>query len=91
MAINTGLIIFVKAPELGKLKTRIAKTEGDEAALNIYESLLRHTRIVAEQTNLTKYLFYAFTVVEDDAWHPSLFTKKLQIEGNLGDKMQAAL
>ena len=33
------LIIFTKNPELGKVKTRLAKSIGDKAALNIYKKL----------------------------------------------------
>ena len=31
-----ALIIFTRNPELGKVKTRLAKSVGDESALEIY-------------------------------------------------------
>ena len=34
---------MAKAPELGKVKTRLAKSLGDEKALKIYEKLLNYT------------------------------------------------
>jgi len=34
---------MAKAPELGKVKTRLAKTIGDEKALKVYEKLLNYT------------------------------------------------
>ena len=32
------LMIFVRNPELGKVKTRLAKTVGDKRALEVYNS-----------------------------------------------------
>ena len=37
------LIIFTRNPELGKCKTRLAATVGNENALDIYKFLLQHT------------------------------------------------
>jgi len=42
------LLIFTRNPELGKVKTRLAKDVGDEAALNIYKFLLDHTVAVTK-------------------------------------------
>ena len=41
------IIVFVRTPELGKVKTRLAKTIGDRAALKIYKILLKHTAALA--------------------------------------------
>ena len=40
---KSALIIFTRNPELGKCKTRLARTVGDEDALAIYKVLLQHT------------------------------------------------
>jgi len=40
------LIIFVKNPVLGKAKTRLAATVGEEAALAIYKRLLERTKSI---------------------------------------------
>ncbi|MGB2152761.1 MAG: glycosyltransferase, partial [Flavobacteriaceae bacterium] len=37
------LLIFTKNPQLGKVKTRLAKTIGDEKALFIFNKLLSKT------------------------------------------------
>ena len=37
------LLLFVRAPELGKVKTRLAEAVGPEVALEIYIHLLQHT------------------------------------------------
>ena len=40
------IIVFVRNPELGKVKTRLSKTIGNEDALKIYRILLEHTESV---------------------------------------------
>ena len=45
---KNALIIFIKNPALGKVKTRIARTAGDEKALDIYLELTKITRENAE-------------------------------------------
>lgn len=37
------MIVFARAPQRGKVKTRLAAGIGDEAALAVYRRLLRHT------------------------------------------------
>ena len=37
------ILIFTRNPELGKVKTRLAATIGNENALEIYIQLLEHT------------------------------------------------
>lgn len=41
------LIIFLKYPQIGRVKTRLAKSIGDEKALAIYRHLVAHTLEVA--------------------------------------------
>ena len=45
---KSKLIIFVKNPVLGKAKTRLAATIGAEAALAIYELLLKRTAAITK-------------------------------------------
>ena len=42
------ILVFVRNPELGKVKTRLAKTIGDKDALKIYTILLQHTESVLQ-------------------------------------------
>ena len=44
-------------PEKGKVKTRLAKTVGDDKALAIYIALMEHTRKIAEALPTQRYLF----------------------------------
>jgi uncharacterized protein len=91
MQSKEALIIFVKNPVLGKVKTRIAKTIGDEMALEIYEELLLHTQEITAKTSQKKYVFYADFINQHDAWASLNFEQNLQ-ESNpdLGVKMACA-
>ncbi len=84
------LIILIKNVEAGKVKTRIAKTMGHEAAMDIYLELLEHTRQVAVATDCERYLYYSPSIIEKDDWDQSLFNKKLQAAGDLGNRIKTA-
>ncbi|MDX1652562.1 MAG: TIGR04282 family arsenosugar biosynthesis glycosyltransferase [Brumimicrobium sp.] len=81
------LIIFTKNPELGKCKTRLAATIGDQAALTVYEQLLDYTVDFTKELKLTKRVYYSHRVNENDRWPNNIFEKKEQCEGDLGKKM----
>lgn len=71
-----ALIIFIKNPVLGKVKTRLAASIGDVAALEIYKNLLDHTRIVALGVDdTTRLLFYSDKVERHDLWPEKKFSK----------------
>ncbi len=84
------LIIFTRNPELGKCKTRLAKTIGDEAALEIYKFLIQHTASITENLPFDMEVHYSDKVHHNDIWDADIYTKKQQIEGDLGEKMQHA-
>ncbi len=85
-----ALIIFTRNPELGKVKTRLAKTVGDESALKIYNFLLKHTVEITENLNVDKYIFYSENIHREDIWNPDIFRKKLQNGPDLGERMKNA-
>ncbi len=88
---ENALIIFIKNPELGKVKTRLAKTTGPQRALKIYLQLLAHTRDIAMAVkHIDRKLYYSNYIAPDDNWPASHFEKCLQTKGNLGLKMAAA-
>lgn len=87
---NRGLIIFVKNPVLGKVKTRLAKTIGNEKALQVYKNLMAHTQQVAIDTETSRYLFYDTEIAHNDEWQQTHFIKGLQASGDLGDRIGAA-
>jgi len=85
------LIIFLKNPVLGDVKTRIAKTEGNVAALKIYKDLLQKCRREALNVKAERHLYYANFVPQKDDWLKRDFKKHLQTQvDSLGEKMKAA-
>lgn len=83
-------MIFVKNPEPGRVKTRLAKTLGDEKAYEIYLRLLYHTMKMASNADCVKEVWYSAFVDEEDLFNSKTFGKKLQSEGDLGKKMSMA-
>ena len=84
------LLIFTRNPELGKVKTRLAKTIGDEAALDIYKFLLEHTKQVTQNLSCNKAVYYSVKVRENDIWDASVYQKLLQDGNDLGIRMHNA-
>ena len=84
------LIVFCKNPQLGKVKTRLARTLGDDAALAIYYKLLQHTRVVAEKVQADVAVYYSDYVDHEDDWNEN-YIKKLQHGDDIGDKMYHAI
>ena len=85
-----AIIIFVRNPELGKVKTRLAATLGDEEALDIYNQLLDHTLTVSRQIKADKFVFYHEEIWLEDRWQTDGFYKRLQNGNELGEKMKNA-
>lgn len=85
-----ALIIFTRNPELGKCKTRLAKTIGDENALEVYKFLLSHTADISKDIKADRYVFYSEHIKREDLWSADFFRKKLQKGDNLGERMQNA-
>lgn len=86
-----ALIIFVKNPIEGNVKTRIAKTVGHTKATEIYRELLEYTRNVANNlpaTDYTRTVYYGDFINENDLWNG--WAKALQPEGDLGTRMKQA-
>lgn len=84
------LMLFVRNPELGKVKTRLAASVGPETALDIYLHLLRHTRDITQDLSMDKRVYYSERVEEEDLWPNEHYQKKVQPAGDLGGKMRAA-
>lgn len=87
---KSALIIFTRNPELGKCKTRLAKTIGKESALEIYKHLLKHTAETAKNVSVDRYVFYSEAIQKEDIWNSDFFKKKLQEGSDLGERMENA-
>ncbi|MEM6723458.1 MAG: TIGR04282 family arsenosugar biosynthesis glycosyltransferase [Bacteroidota bacterium] len=90
MANPNALLIFIKNPEKGKVKTRLAKTLGDDQALAIYHRLLKHTRTISISLEIKRYLYYSQFIDQQDDWPNQQFDKQLQASGDLGNRMKSA-
>ncbi len=84
------LLIFTRNPELGKCKTRLAATIGDRAALQVYQILLEHTVYITNNLKLVKQVYYSTSIVENDIWNPTIYTKRQQEGEDLGVRMHNA-
>lgn len=88
------LIIFVRNPIEGQVKTRIARVVGDARATEIYQYLLMHTRQVSGElhspagSELRRVVYYADYVNDRDLWNG--YEKFRQAEGDLGERMRRA-
>lgn len=87
---NNALIIFTRNPELGKVKTRLASTIGDEKALEIYKELLLHTMETTKNIDGDVFVLYDKKIEENDIWPNETYHKFVQSGEDLGEKMQNA-
>ncbi len=85
-----ALLIFTRNPELGKVKTRLANTIGDAAALEVYQKLLEHTVDITHPLKVDKFVFYSEQIQENDHWDTTIYYKELQKGTNLGERMHHA-
>jgi len=84
------LIIFTRNPELGKVKTRLAKAIGEENALTIYKTLLDRTEKITRNLNCDKAVYYSVKIREHDIWDTSIYQKHQQYGDDLGIRMHNA-
>jgi len=90
MANDKLLMVFAKNPQLGRVKTRLAKAVGDEKALDIYKILLAHTLTIAKIVNCDKAIFYSDYIDETDMWNEAKFVQNIQEGNDLGERMHNA-
>lgn len=84
------VLIFTRNPELGKVKTRLAKTIGDQKALEIYTLLLQKTKEVTTNIACDKAVYYSVKIRENDIWEETNFQKHQQKGADLGVRMENA-
>ena len=86
---SDALIIFLRSPEEGKVKTRLAKTVGAAKALNIYRELLSITFNQIQNLDCTVYLYF-FPYIDRNFLEKTPFIGRLQKGADLGLRMQQA-
>jgi rSAM/selenodomain-associated transferase 1 len=84
------LMIFVKNPEKGKVKTRLAKSVGDLEALLVYKKLLNYTVQVASGVPVSRQVWYSSFIDYKDSIDQGVFEKRLQEGDDLGARMKKA-
>lgn len=85
---KVALLVFIRNPEYGKVKTRLAAELGDDKALSIYLKLLGYTKELASSSHLDTYVYYSDWIEENDMWNGC--NKRQQHQGDLGDRMREA-
>jgi uncharacterized protein len=88
------IIIFARAPQLGEVKTRLAKTIGAERALALYEAFLDDTCALTQGLGARRILAVAGDVDHPRVQHLAKSQRLLvepQGDGDLGERMARAL
>lgn len=83
-----ALIVFIKNPIEGKVKTRIAQSVGTEKALAIYKQLLDYNRELVRGCHRPCFLFFS-DCLPQQGW--PVQSSRVQVQGDIGTRMQAAL
>lgn len=90
---NQIIIIFMRAPELGAVKTRLAKDVGDARALELYRRFVQRMVDGAAQSGIPWQI--CFCPPEGgaaiEAWLGGNLDLLPQVEGDLGARMASAL
>lgn len=90
-----AVIIFVKYPAEGNVKTRLGKSLGVEFAVRFYKAMAEHTFQVCLSLPKEEYDIIVFYDKDDETepvrdWIPGDFQIRLQKGSDLGDKMKNA-
>lgn len=72
---------------LGKVKSRLAKSIGEENALSVYKKLLLRTKEMVTFLDIEKVVYYSDHIEHDDTWDNDIFKKDLQRGADLGERM----
>lgn len=88
---DAAIIIFIKNPVLGKVKTRLAATIGEQAALDVYWQLIACLKNGVKGTTNPIYIYYSDYIEPDDGWPVRRYFKEVQSGKDLGERMSDAL
>src|SRR5690606_1668533 len=84
-----AVIIFQKKPEKGKVKTRLAKTVGEEKAVAVYDYLLSHTHEQVLLLDIAVFVFFEKEIQAEFIFNDNYFSS-IQCKGDLGKRMEKA-
>ena len=81
------VIVFVKNIKLGKVKTRLAKTIGNQGAFEVYSDLVKVTEMATKDLSVDKRIYFSDAAV-DILWKNDYKTVQQGID--LGERMKNA-
>ena len=84
---KSAIIILIRNPILGRVKTRLAADIGDFNALTVYKTLLSYTRKITNSINSSRLLFYSDYIDFNDDWEDKIYKKYVQSGTDFGEKM----
>ena len=84
---KSAVIILIRNPILGRVKTRLAAEIGNFNALSVYRSLLSYTRNITNNIDSSRLLFYSDFIDFNDDWEDGVYKKYLQSGNDFGEKM----
>lgn len=82
------VVLLAKRPQLGRVKTRLAATIGEEAALVVYKELLAHTFHALLETDINVAIYLTG---RGEITIPRSFELKDQTNGDIGERMHHAI
>ncbi|WP_250433147.1 TIGR04282 family arsenosugar biosynthesis glycosyltransferase [Hanstruepera flava] len=81
------VIVFIKNLKLGKVKTRLAKTIGDQEAFEVYKLLVKKTEEATQNLHADKHIYFSDAIIPSK-W-PNTY-KTVQKGSDLGERMKNA-
>jgi len=91
MSKSSAIVVLAKNPQIGKVKTRLAKTMGNEAALAVYKELYQGTLQLVDAFSEAKPYIYQSPEIDESLLSSNRASLCLQSDGDLGDRMRHAL
>ena len=85
---ETALIVFIKNLIPGKVKTRLAATIGEKAAMDIYQELVSITRHQVDQVPFDVYWYFSDFIPSENGF--GSHNQRIQEKGDLGSRMSQA-
>ncbi|MBX2816404.1 MAG: TIGR04282 family arsenosugar biosynthesis glycosyltransferase [Saprospiraceae bacterium] len=87
---SRAVIVFLKTPIPGSVKTRIGRVAGNEKAASIYRHLLETTFRVLSEVEAVKLRYFSPSVFDDPSWAEQDTQDFLQEGEDLGERMKQA-
>lgn len=84
------ICVFARLPELGKVKSRLAKSCGEKKALEIYQKMFSHVASTVESSRFHSVFYLAGESESLFEEFSDTYESKKQVDGDLGRKLKAA-